>query len=195
MKFKLLFLLPLFGMNLNGYSQQPVISVAGGLNFGKWKLDEKSDHNHSRAGILLGVAVELPVQEALSLQSGLQYAMFGSNFKYNQEESTYKTNYLLMPLLGKYKFQNGISIHAGPELGFLMSAKSNLDGDHYDFRDEMKPFDIFLALGAEYTLKSGLSLGFRIHHGLTNVENGADTSIHNRGFSLMASYPLSELLQ
>jgi len=194
MKFKLLFLLPLFGMSLNGYSQQPVISATGGLNFGKWKLDEKSSHNHSRPGIILGVAVELPVQEALSLQSGLQYAMFGSHFKYNNEESTYKTNYLLMPLLGKYKFQHGISVHAGPELGFLMSAKSNLDGDHYDFKDDMKAFDVFFVLGAEYTLNNGLSVGFRIHHGLTNVENGADTSIHNRGFSLMVTYPLNELL-
>jgi hypothetical protein len=194
MNFKLLFLLPLIGMSLKGYSQQPVISLTGGLNFGKWKLDEKSNFNHSRVGILLGVAVELEVQEALSLQSGLQYTMFGTHFKYNNDESIYKTNYLLMPLLGKYKFENGISIHAGPEIGFLMSAKSVLDGDHYDFQDDMKPFDVFFALGAEYALKSGLSFGFRIHHGLTNVENGADTAIHNRGFSLMASYPLSELL-
>jgi hypothetical protein len=51
-----------------------------------------------------------------------------------------------------------------------------------------KKTDIFLVIGGEYTLENGLSLGLRIHHGLTNVEDGASTTIHNRAVTIMASY-------
>ena len=42
MKLKLLFLLPLFGLAVQGYSQEPVISVTGGFNFAKWVSPEEN---------------------------------------------------------------------------------------------------------------------------------------------------------
>jgi len=195
MKLKLLFLLPLLGLAVQGYSQQPVISATGGFNFSKWKLEEKSNSNKTKPGIMLGASVDFPVQDEIAVQTGLQIAMFGSKFKNKYEEATYKTTYLLLPLLGKYNFGHGISAHAGPEIGFLMGANSVLDGDHYNFKDEMKKTDIFLVIGGDYTLDNGLSLGLRIHHGLTNVEDGASTTIHNRAVSIMASYPINGLIK
>jgi hypothetical protein len=195
MKFKLLFVLPLVILGIQAYGQQAVWSATGGLNFGKWKFDHKSDYNHARTGILLGATVDIAVQDEWSVESGLQYAMFGTHLKKHYEEATYKANYLVIPMLARYTFPIGISVHAGPEIGCLVSAHSILDGDGYNFKDEMKSFDLFLAIGAMYTLENGLSVGFRIHRGLTNVEDGASTSIHNRGVSLIAAYPISNIMK
>lgn len=195
MKLKLLFLLPLLGLAVQGFSQEPVISITGGFNIAKWKFDEKIKANQSKLGILFGATVEIPVEDAFSAETGLQIGMFGTHLENNYEEATYKTTYLLLPMLGKYNFGHGISVHAGPEIGFLMGANSVLDGDHYNFKDEMKKTDLFLVLGGAYTLESGLSLGLRIHHGLTNVEDGASSTLHNRAVTIMASYPINNLIK
>jgi len=195
MKLTLLFLLAFFGLAVQGNSQQPVINATGGFNMAKWRFDEKSNSNHAKAGILFGVSVDIPFREELSFETGLQYAMFGTRLKNDYEEATYKANYILLPMLARYHFSNGISLHAGPELGFLVSAKSVLDGDHYDFKDDMKSMDVFLVFGAGYTLKNELTLGLRIHHGLTNVEDGASTTIHNRSVSVIATYPIKNFIK
>lgn len=195
MKLKLLFLLPFFGLAVQGYSQQPVISVTGGFNFAKWKFDEKIKANQSKLGILFGASVDIPVQDEFSAQTGLQIGMFGTHLENSFEEATYKTTYLLIPMLGKYHFGHGISAHAGPEIGFLMGANSVLDGDHYNFKDDMKKTDILLVLGGEYEFENGLSLGLRIHHGLTNVENYGNNTLHNRAVTVMASYPINNFIK
>jgi hypothetical protein len=195
MKLKLLKLLPFLFMAVQGFSQQTIISAIGGFNFAKWQFDEKIKSNHSKLGVLFGASVDIPVQDELSAETGLQIGMFGTHLKNDFEEATYKTTYLLIPILAKYHFDNGISVHAGPEMGFLMSANSVLDGDHYSFKDDMKKTDIFLVIGGAYTLENGLTLGLRLHHGLTNVEDYGSNTLHNRAVTVMASYPLNSLIQ
>ena len=177
---------------MNHQAQAPTLGVIGGFNFAKWKLGYKSTsfENKARVGIFGGVNAEWMLKNEISMQTELLYAQFGSKFEDDGEYARYKTSYLLLPVLGKYNFRNGISLSFGPQLGLLMSAKSDIDGEKYNFKDEMKKTDFFLVFGAEYRLKNGLRLGFRVNHGLSNVENGASTSLHNRGFALTANYKL-----
>lgn len=193
---KLLFILAF--MLCAGYGQsQATYGVKGGLNFSKWKVADGSDSDKSktRSGILLGVNAEMPVADQVTIQTELLYGTFGGSFKDYFEYAHYKVNYLLVPVLGKYNFRNGISVMAGPQLGYLVSAKWDIDGEKENFRDQMKKTDVFLVVGGEYNLKNGLSFGLRIQHGLTNVENGASTDIYNRSVALTANYRLKGTLK
>lgn len=181
-----------------GYGQsQATFGVKGGLNFAKWKVVDASDSDKSdtRTGILLGINAEMPVTDMVTIQTELLYGMFGGSFNDFWDEEDYKVNYLLVPVLGKYNFSNGISVMAGPQLGYLVSAKWDIDGEKENFRDQMKKTDVFLVLGGEYNLRNGLSFGLRIQHGLTNVEDGASAEIYNRSVALTANYRLKGTLK
>ncbi len=178
-------------------AQDPGVSVTGGFNIARWKLGYKSTsfENKARLGLFGGVQAEFPFLRQITFQGEIMLAQFGANFKDGNEYAHYKTSYLLLPFLVKYHFDHGITVMAGPQIGLLLSAHSDIDGETRNFKEDMKKGDLFLVLGATYKLKSGLALGFRINHGLTNVEHGASTSLHNRGFMLTAEYRFRQSLK
>jgi hypothetical protein len=178
--------------SVSGVAQKPTYGFKLGFNFGKWSLGEPTSQfeNKFRLGIVTGFNAEIPVTEPVTIQAEILYSMFGSVFRDGDDVARYKANYMLFPVMARYNLDNGLSFMTGPQFGLLISAKSNIDGEKYNFRDDMKKGDIFLAFGAEYKLKTGIALGFRYQHGLTNTETGADVPLRNRGISLTATYKL-----
>ena len=67
-----------------------------------------------------------------------------------------------------------MSIDFGPQLGYMISAKVSAGGESvsiYD-SDELKKFDVALALGLSFKLTDKIDLGLRGAAGLTNVFEG-----------------------
>jgi len=193
MKLKFILLLSGLLFTISAFAQKPSYGIKLGFNTAKWGIGEPTVtfKNKFRVGLVSGVNVDLPVSGQVTLQSELLYSMFGSTFSKNSEYAKYKVNYLLLPVMAKYNLENGLSLLAGPQFGLLMSAKSNIDGDQYDFKDDMKKTDMFFVIGADYKLQNGIVLGFRYQHGLTNTETDADVNfIKNRAFSMTATYKL-----
>ena len=71
--------------------------------------------------------------------------------------------------MAKFYVADGISLEAGPQIGFLASAKADVDGESTDIKDLLKSTDFALNLGAGYKLDSGLNFGLRYSMGLTDV--------------------------
>ena len=195
MKKHLFLLLSGLFITLSAFSQQPEYGFKFGINNAIWSIGEPnaSFQNKFRMGLITGVNADIPVSGQIGVQTELLYAMFGSTFTDEGDFAKYKVNYLLVPVMGRYNFPNGFSVMAGPQFGLLLSAKSNIDGNKHDFKDDMKKTDIFFAVGGEYKLPNGLLLGLRYQHGLTNTEKDADVNyIKNRGFSLTVTYKLKQ---
>lgn len=190
---KFLFVLAFLACASYGLSQEATFGVRAGLNFAKWNVDFGNDAKKARVGVLFGGNVEVPVKDNISVQADILFAMMGGKFNDAYETAVYKTSYLLLPVVGKYNFKNGISVVFGPQLGMLLSANYDIDGDEGNIKEAMKAMDLFLVLGAEYHLQQGIAVGIRFHHGIMNVENGASTNINNRSFSLEATYMLPNL--
>jgi len=73
-----------------------------------------------------------------------------------------------------------ISIHAGPQFGFLMSADIEYeDGDEEDIKDDIKGVDVAGATGVEVNLPNGLGFGARYVLGFTNNIDTDDPDLDN----------------
>ncbi|HLF65961.1 MAG TPA: porin family protein [Saprospiraceae bacterium] len=177
---------------IHAFSQRPAFAVKAGLSQGNVGMCDPLSQfeNKFNIGIHTGVNTDIPVAPRMTVQSELQYAMFGAVYTSGDQKARYKTNYLLLPVMAKYSLDNGLSFLCGPQGGVLVRAKSVIAGRRYDLRDDMKKTDFFLVFGVNYKLQNGIGLGFRYQHGLMKVENGAAMSLKNRGFSVNVSYHL-----
>ncbi len=77
--------------------------------------------------------------------------------------------------MAKYYVADGFSIEAGPQVGFLMSAKVKAEGEEEDIKDSVKGIDFGANLGIGYKLESGLNFGARYNLGLSNLNDGEDS--------------------
>ena len=102
-----------------------------------------------------------------------------------------KFNYITVPVLLRYNFTDLFSIHAGPQIGVLMSAKADLGSGEEDVKDQLKSTDIGIAAGLGIDLPMGLNFGFRFVKGMTNIiKEDDDVKYKNYALQLSVGYKL-----
>lgn len=119
-----------------------------------------------------GVLAEIPISEKFSFQPELMYS--GQGYSFN--DNTVALNYLNVPLMAKYYVAKGLSVEAGPQIGFLLSAKN----ESTDVKDSFNTFDFGLNFGLGYKFKNGFNLGARYNLGLTDINNLEGSSATNK---------------
>jgi hypothetical protein len=127
----------------------------------------------------------------LSEKFGVQPEVLYSGQGYKQNGGTFSVNYITVPVLLRYNFTEVFSIHAGPQIGILMSAKAKMDGEEEDVKDMLKTTDIGAAVGLGIDLPMGLNFGFRFVKGFTNiVDESDDIKYKNYNLQFSAGYKL-----
>lgn len=159
----------LFGVVKSQVQAQDVqFGFKGGANFATITGDVSDDFS-SITAIHFGVMTEIPISETFSFQPELLYSAQG--IKDDEFDEKIKLNYLNIPLMGKYYVAEGFSLEAGPQIGFLSSAKSDVDGEEVDIKDSLKSIDFGLNLGLGYKMNNGLNFGARYNIGLSNIND------------------------
>ncbi len=168
-----------------------------------------SDGIKSKIGLNVGGFVEIKISETFAFQPELLFSMQGAKssistsdvgFTYTSE-NTGSLNYLNIPLMAKYFVIPKFSIEAGPQIGFLLSAKneftstSNFGGitqtssNSKDVKESYNSVDFGLNLGANYEITENIFAGIRYNLGLSDIaKNNTGNSIKNSVFSLNAGY-------
>ncbi len=104
----------------------------------------------------------------------------------------FKTNNISVPLLLRYKFGKGFYAQAGPQLGFLASAKvkleANGESEEEDIKDDMENFDLSINLGFGYELESGLGFNLCLVPGLIKIFKEDDIDAKHVVLQLTVSY-------
>ena len=98
------------------------------------------------------------------------------------EKLKWNLTYLNIPVIAKVFVTEGLNIHAGPRVGFLLGAKAEYDGEDEDIKDGLNSLDFGVAFGPGYQLESGLNFGAPYNSGLANIaetEEGDDSSVSN----------------
>jgi len=101
----------------------------------------------------------------------------------------YILDYINVPFLLQYMFDNGFRLQAGPQVGFLVSAKSKNNNDIINIKDNYKPIDFGVSIGASYVVPStGFGIDARYNLGLSNINKESSVNSTNRGLQLGIFY-------
>lgn len=149
----------------------------------------------SKIGFYAGAFADIGVSENFGVQPELFYSMLGAKAKSGDEDfgdGTLDLGYINLPILVKYK-KDGFSAFLGPQISYLLSAKSKSGGDSEDDKDEFKSTDFSGVIGVGYTLTNGFGLDARYQLGLSNIakDTEGDGSVKNNAFMVGIHYRFS----
>lgn len=195
-----------------GFPCNLLYSPVAGIDYSKLSEDGAygSLNAESLLSYRLGLDAMMPLNEQVSLESGLHLAGKGgkSSFEsdgdgegaYSFEDKT-RLNYLDVPLLARYRLgESGFSIYGGVQPSLLLSAKQKSDGtgsesQSTNIRDRYKSLDMAGSLGVGYGFGNGLRINFGYDHGFSNIVKSdafGSGKISNRTFKLTLGYNLGK---
>jgi opacity protein-like surface antigen len=164
-------------------AQDVKFGVKLGLNIANISGD--IEDNKSLFGANLGGFAEIKLSDKLAFQPELLFSMQGSKY----EDIATKLNYINIPLLAKYNLNEKFSVLAGPQIGFLMSAKLKDSTKSVDIKEGFNTTDFGLNVGAGYNVTENILVDARYNFGLSNILKDADGfSQKNSVFQLSIGY-------
>lgn len=174
----------------NANAQHVNFGVKGGLNFYNIKNENNSKYD-TKTGIHLGVLGHIHLDRSIAIQPELVYSSQGAKYTTAGIDYKLKLGYINLPVMLQYMFKNGFRLEAGPQVGFLISAKSVANNNSSDVKSSFKPIDFGVGLGAGYIKpSSGLGVGLRYNVGLSNINNNGPVKSSNNGFQVSLFYQL-----
>ncbi|WP_114820094.1 porin family protein [Chryseobacterium sp. KLBC 52] len=184
-----------FAQQTGNMSSNPVtFGVKGGMNVSSLSKDSGLDDQKSKIGFNAGVFANIPLAASFSVQPEVQYSQYGNKSDYTLAGTKYsastKLDYITVPVMFQYNLIPNLYVEAGPEFGFMVSAKnkfkneSNGDSSTTDnYKDNLNTFNFGIGLGAGYYFTPNLGLTARYVAGLTDVAknrpSGSDATRNN----------------
>ncbi len=179
---------------LASFGQGASFGLKAGINIANQKYEVGSFDLSPDAliGFHIGGYATIMFSETFGIQPELLYSTGGSKMDmFGYGESTTKVSYISIPVMFRYQPIEILNIHAGPQFGFLASAKAEYDGESEDIKDQMKGLDLGLGFGAGIDLPMGVGFTARYVLGLSNiadVEDVDDYSVKNNAIQLSLTY-------
>lgn len=200
MKRLLLFaIVTIFGLGFT-QAQEFNFGLKGGVNLASISGDE-TDEVDGLTSFHAGVLAEILVSERFSIQPELIYSIQGAKAEYSEtfqgeifeENYTMNLNYVNLPILFKYYITENLSIEAGPQVGYLISADNEYEWTEYgetgseteDNLEYMNRIDLAAAAGLSYKFDFGVFLSARYNAGLSNIYDSEDFSDYSNQNSVI----------
>ncbi len=102
----------------------------------------------------------------------------GWNMSNNAEnsESKIKLHYLQLPALSDFYLSDKLYFSLGPEISYLLSAKSKFENNNNSGTEELKgyfsKFELSALVSINYKINGNFSIGCRYNHAVTEVADG-----------------------
>jgi hypothetical protein len=158
--------------------------IKGGLNVYDINNADNTGYD-TRVGIHIGILGHVHIAPHFALQPEVVYSSQGATYVDEIGDTYYyHLDYINVPILFQYMFDNGLRLQAGPQLGILVGATSILDNNSTDLNDT-KSYDFSLSVGFSYVIPStGFGMDARYNLGLNNINKSSGPKSTNRGFQL-----------
>ncbi len=114
-----------------------------------------------------GLVANLKFSDVLSVQPEVLFSMKGTQAK-ESSKNKINLNYIDVPVMLQYN-ADGLFFEAGPQIGFLATAKSTNGSNDVDVKDSFKSVDFGYAVGLGYKLETGPMVGLRYNGGITSA--------------------------
>lgn len=170
--------------------------VKAGVNFTNYSGDVSG--TDMRTGFHVGGLAEFKWGN-FAVQPELLYSTAGAKADsfdpdtFQTVEATDKLGYISIPVAAKYFIIEGLSIQAGPQFAFLVSAKAEVGNEEGDIKDLYKSFDLGVFGGLGYEMESGLLFSARYIQGVSNIsdinfEGYSDAKVNNTNIQISVGY-------
>ncbi|WP_343688143.1 porin family protein [Chitinophaga sp.] len=175
---------------LGAKAQTLTFGVKGGLNVAKLTNIENS---HNRASIYAGGFANFALSDMFAIQPELLYS--GQGYFYRDavnNKYTTKLGYINIPVMFQVHLVDEFFLEAGPQVGFLASAKAKAGKVTVDIKDQMTTADFGLGFGLGYQFPIGVGISARYMFGLTDVYKNATESHKNSVASVGLTYTFNK---
>ncbi len=184
---------------LSSYAQKINFGIKAGLNLSTLTADADKIMSSS-TGFHAGAFVEFKALGKIAVQPELLFSAQGAKFEGKDVssvlESTQKMDYVVVPVMLKYYVLSvgGLFLEAGPQVGFLVSAKNEVQNKltnvstTEDIKDATKGLDTSVNFGVGYDILDKIVVQTRYSLGLTNVSEADEVTSKNGVFQLSLGY-------
>jgi hypothetical protein len=139
----------------------------------------------SRVGFLAGIEGEYYANEWLGIAAGLNYAQQGWKLEGGGSSSTYKLDYLNIPVTANFYVLPGLALKTGVQLGFLLSAKA----ESLDVKDAYKSVNFSIPIGLSYEYENFvLDARYNIGVSTINKNSTSDNNYHSSLIQITLGY-------
>jgi hypothetical protein len=172
-------------------AQDVSFGLKGGINFSNAsRVDIESK---SVTSFHIGGVMEALYNDKIAIQPEIVYSAQGFTYSEDSEMRNITLAYINVPIMVKYYLTKGFAIEAGPQIGFLNSAKlkstRNGENTELDIKDGLRSNDLCFNIGIGLLLDNGLNFNARYCYGITNIANRlTDEKFKNRVVQLSIGY-------
>lgn len=184
-------------------SSNPItFGVKGGMNVSSLSKDSGLDDQKSKIGFNAGVFANIPIASSFSIQPEVLYSQYGNKTDFTTLGTKYsastKLDYITVPVMFQYNFIPNLYVEAGPEFGFMVSAKNKVKNESNgnssstdNYKDNLNTFNFGIGLGAGYYFTPNFGVTARYVAGITDVAknrpSGSD-AVRNNVFQVGLAY-------
>ncbi|KPE50953.1 porin family protein [Chryseobacterium indologenes] len=182
-------------------SSNPVtFGVKGGMNVSSLSKTEGLDDQKSKIGFNAGAFANIPIASSFSIQPEVLYSQYGEKSDYRVGNTKFsnstKLDYITVPVMFQYNALPNLYLEAGPEFGFMVSAKNKFKNESTgqssttdNYKDNLSTFNLGIGIGAGYYFTQNLGLTARYIAGVTDVvKNNSGDAIRNNVFQVGLAY-------
>lgn len=155
--------------------------VKAGMNVSSLSKDAALEDQGSKIGFNAGVFATIPVATSFNIQPEVLYSQYGDKYDEvylgNRYSRARHLDYITVPVMFQYNFVPNFYVEAGPEFGFLVSAKNKFKNEtnnntlnqSANYKDDLNTFNFGLGLGAGYYFTDNIGITARYVAGLSDI--------------------------
>ena len=173
-----------FIMAASSFAQAPAkFGLKAGVSIATLRQNDVS--YDSRIGLHVGGLAHIHLARQWAIQPEVLYSQEGAEL----DDVKLKLDYINIPLMLQYMFDNGFRIEAGPQLGLMVNSKAeDNDGAEDDLDNVFKSTNVGLGFGVNYLSYSGFGLGGRYNLGLSDISESNSSKVKSGNFQISLFY-------
>jgi hypothetical protein len=182
-----------FFLLLSAKAQEAHFGIKAGMNASSLNSSPANSDMQTKIGFNAGILAHIHGRNAQwAIQPEAYYSSEGAKSKSNSD-SKLDLGFLNVPILAQYMFDNGFRIEAGPQVGFLLNAKSKESGSSIDVKDGYNSVAFSIPVGVGYLTTSGLGFDARYNFGISDLNKASGgTKLHSNVFQFGLFYQFSD---
>jgi hypothetical protein len=165
-------------ISIASFAQETHFGLKAGINSSTLKIINAGDYD-SKLGFYAGGLAHIHVKKHFAIQPELSFSTQGGK---KGDNYTFRINYLNVPVLFQYMFDEGFRLQTGPQVGFMVLAEQEINNVTFNVKDTYSTIDFSWTFGGGYLFDSGLGIDVRYNLGINDISEDNSFETRNRVF-------------